>query len=100
MGDINLGLLNYYSLLIILASIFYAVNLNTIKTFLKENSAVEIAGYAFFIIGPLATFLLFSQIFLIKCIIIQMQVKLFFMFFYTRRIWHLPCDYYIQLFNN
>jgi len=58
-GDVNLGLLNYYSLLIILASIFYAVNLNTIKTFLKEISAVETAGYAFFIIGPISTFLLF-----------------------------------------
>jgi len=58
MGDVNLGLLNSYSLLIILASIFYAVNLNTIKTFLQEISAVEIAGYAFFIIGPISTYLL------------------------------------------
>ena len=57
-----MGLLNYYSLLIILASIFYAINLNTIKTFLKKNSAVEIAGYAFFIIGPIsAVFLFFSD---------------------------------------
>ena len=63
-GDVNLGLLNSYSLLIILASIFYAINLNTIKSFLKKISAVEIAGYAFFIIGPISTFLLlFSDFF-------------------------------------
>ena len=63
-GDVNLGLLNSYSLLIILASIFYAINLNTIKSFLKKTSAVEIAGYAFFIIGPISTFLLlFSDFF-------------------------------------
>ena len=65
-GDVNLGLLNYYSLLIILASIFYAVNLNTIKIFLKEISAVDIAGYAFFIIGPISMSLLFFSDFFDK----------------------------------
>tara|TARA_B100000900_G_scaffold27461_1_gene21252 strand:- start:2787 stop:3641 length:855 start_codon:yes stop_codon:yes gene_type:complete len=63
-GDVNLGIFNSYSLLIILASIFYAINLNTIKSFLKKTSAVEIAGYAFLIIGPISTFLLlFSDFF-------------------------------------
>ena len=64
--DANLGSLNSYSLLIILASIFYAINLNTIKSFLKKISAVEIAGYAFFIIGPISTFLLFFSDFFDK----------------------------------
>ena len=58
-GDSKLLGINNYSLLVILASIFYAINLNTIKFSLRELSAVEIAGFAFFIIGPISTILLF-----------------------------------------
>ncbi len=57
--DISLGIFNYYSLLIILASIFYAINLNTIKLYLKNFTALEIASYAFFIIGPICLCMLF-----------------------------------------
>jgi len=57
-NDFSLGMFNYYSLLIILASIFYAINLNTIKSYLKNFTALEIASYAFFIIGPICLCLL------------------------------------------
>lgn len=50
---------NNYSFLIIIASLFYAINLNTIKFSLKGLSAIEIAGLAFFIIGPICLIILF-----------------------------------------
>ena len=50
---------NNYSFLIIIASLFYAINLNTIKFSLKGLSAIEIAGLAFFIIGPICLIMLF-----------------------------------------
>ncbi len=55
-----------FSFLIILATICYAINLNTIKSKLSDISSINIAGFAFFIIGPICFFLLFFTDFFVK----------------------------------
>jgi len=55
-----------FSFLIILATICYAINLNTIKSKLSDISSINIAGFAFFIIGPISFFLLFFTDFFVK----------------------------------
>jgi drug/metabolite transporter (DMT)-like permease len=42
----------HYSWYIIVATMCYAISLNTIKNYLKEMSAIDISGLAFFVIGP------------------------------------------------
>ena len=41
-----------YSWYVIIATICYAISLNTIKNYLQNMSAIEIAGLAFFVVGP------------------------------------------------
>jgi drug/metabolite transporter (DMT)-like permease len=41
-----------YSWYIIVATMCYAISLNTIKNYLKEMSAIDISGLAFFVVGP------------------------------------------------
>ena len=41
-----------YSCYIIVATMCYAISLNTIKNYLKEMSAIDISGLAFFVVGP------------------------------------------------
>ena len=41
-----------YSWYVIIATICYAISLNTIKNYLQNMSAIDIAGLAFFVVGP------------------------------------------------
>jgi len=53
---------NWYGLLILLACLFYGINLNEIKLRLGDLSGLEITAIAFFIVGPFAGIgLLFSD---------------------------------------
>ena len=60
------GKINDFAFLIILATICYAINLNTIKSKLSDISSINIAGFSFFIIGPICFFLLFFTDFFVK----------------------------------
>jgi drug/metabolite transporter (DMT)-like permease len=42
----------HYSWYIIVATLCYAISLNTIKNYLQEMSAIDISGLAFFVVGP------------------------------------------------
>jgi len=52
--DFSLGKINSYALLIVLATIFYAININEIKTKLSHLTGVQITSLAFFFTGPAA----------------------------------------------
>ncbi|RUT78509.1 DMT family transporter [Ancylomarina longa] len=52
--DLSLGKVNSYALLIVLATIFYAININTIKSKLSHLTGVQITSLAFFFTGPAA----------------------------------------------
>ncbi len=60
------GEINDFAFLIILATICYAINLNTIKSKLSNISSINIAGFSFFIIGPTCFCLLFFTDFFVK----------------------------------
>jgi len=51
-GGINLDNI-HYSYLVICATICYAISLNTIKFSLQDMKAIDIAGIAFFVVGPI-----------------------------------------------
>lgn len=54
-----------YALLVVIAAIMYAANVNVIKAFLQEIHPVTITSMAFFVIGPFtAIYLLFATPFL------------------------------------
>jgi|SRR5690554_3575634 len=53
-----------YALLVVLATVSYATNVNFIKIFLKEIDAVNITSFGFLLIGPLAGTYLFSTNFI------------------------------------
>jgi drug/metabolite transporter (DMT)-like permease len=55
---------NPYILLIVLATIFYAISINVIKKYLQDLNASSIAALAFLIIGPIAATYLFNTRFL------------------------------------
>jgi len=52
--DLSLGKVNSYALLIVLATTFYAININTIKSKLSHLTGVQITSLAFFFTGPAA----------------------------------------------
>lgn len=53
---------SHYSYYVIVATMCYAISLNTIKNSLKEMSAMDISGIAFFVVGPLCLLaLIFSD---------------------------------------
>lgn len=53
-GGIGKGSFNAYALLIVLATFFYAINTNQIKTHLTHLSGLQITSLAFLFIGPVA----------------------------------------------
>jgi len=55
---------NIYVLLVVLATICYAVSINVIKKYLQDLNASSIAALAFLIIGPIAVLYLFNTSFL------------------------------------
>lgn len=50
----------FYSSLIIIATILYAINTNIIKTYLHHITALDITGFAFLFIGAVSTVYLFG----------------------------------------
>lgn len=50
----SLGSLNLYALLIVLATLFYGINVNEVKYNLKKMSGLDITALAFFLVGPWA----------------------------------------------
>lgn len=57
---------SFYVLLIVLATIFYAISINVIKKYLYDLNAASITALAFLIIGPLAAIYLFNTDFIIQ----------------------------------
>ena len=54
---------NWYAIFVIIASLFYAINLNEIKKFLQGLDALTITSVAFLFTGPLAgIYLLFTDV--------------------------------------
>ena len=53
-NNVNHGSFNAYALLIVLATTFYAVNVNQIKTNLSHLTGVQITSLSFLFIGPVA----------------------------------------------
>lgn len=52
--ELNFGSINSYALLIVLATSFYGININTIKAKLSHLSGVQITSLSFFFTGPAA----------------------------------------------
>ncbi|MEL7006422.1 MAG: DMT family transporter, partial [Bacteroidota bacterium] len=55
----SLAQLNLYALLVVLATIFYGINLNLIKFKIKDLTAKTITSISLFIVGPPAAIYLF-----------------------------------------
>ena len=51
--------LNFYALLIVLATLFYAISVNIIKNYLYDLDSVSIASLAFLFLGPFSAIYLF-----------------------------------------
>ena len=61
-GAEGIGGFNYYSIFILLATVFYAFSLNEMKHKLKGVDGITVTIFAFMIVGPLAgLYLLFSD---------------------------------------
>ena len=69
---------NIYIFLILLASIFYATNLNEIKAKLNDLDALAITSIAFFFIGPFSGIYLFSSDFFVRLSQPDAYLNLFF----------------------
>ncbi|MEL7147962.1 MAG: DMT family transporter [Bacteroidota bacterium] len=62
----GVGAVNAYALLVVLATIMYGINLNTIKYFLSEIDALTITSVSLLFVGPLAAVVLFSTDFTVR----------------------------------
>ena len=62
---------NYYTLLIVLATMLYGINANIIKSYLKDLSSVQIASYTLFFGAPVG--ILISTIFMPKNLSIDFE---------------------------
>ncbi|MEL6556675.1 MAG: DMT family transporter [Bacteroidota bacterium] len=62
LGSANggIGSVNAYALLVVLATIMYGINLNTIKYYLKNIDAITITSVSLLLVGPFAAAVLFS----------------------------------------
>ena len=68
-----------YSYFVIIATICYAISLNTIKYSLYDISAIDIAGFAFLTIGPICIFgLFFTEFFHKICYVKNSGTALFY----------------------
>ncbi len=52
--DLSFGNINSYALLIVLATVFYGININVVKARLSHLTGVQITSLAFFFTGPAA----------------------------------------------
>lgn len=58
--SISLGNINSYAFFIIAATICYAININTVKTYLTHLRGVQITSLTFFFIGPVALIIILT----------------------------------------
>jgi len=56
--------INFYTLLVILATVFYAISVNVIRKFLGDLDAISISALAFLFIGPASGIYVFSTDFM------------------------------------
>lgn len=61
--ELSLGNINIYALLIVLATIFYAINVNEVKAHLTHLTGIQITSLSFFFIGPVALIYLLTTSF-------------------------------------
>jgi drug/metabolite transporter (DMT)-like permease len=60
-GDgFHLGTVNSYALYIVLATLFYAISMNQIKSTLSHLTGVQVTSFSFLFIGPVALIYLFT----------------------------------------
>lgn len=66
LGSSNGGItsVNVYALLVVLATLMYGVNLNTIKYYLKDVDALTITSVSLLFVGPFAAIVLFNTDFI------------------------------------
>lgn len=57
----HVGDINYYAFYVVLATLCYGINLNLIKHYFTELTAVEITSISLFLVGPIAAVILFSS---------------------------------------
>ena len=62
-NTINYFKLNYFVLVVILATMCYAISINVIKKYLSDLDAITISTMVFLIIGPLSIFYIFTTSF-------------------------------------
>ena len=60
-GSEGFGSLNYYALLVVLATICYGFNLNIIKNYLGDLKPIVITGVSLLLVGPAAAVYLFGM---------------------------------------
>ncbi|HAF30596.1 MAG TPA: EamA family transporter [Bacteroidales bacterium] len=61
-GTSILGNINYYGLLVVLATICYGINVNHVKYIIKDLNGLELTSLAFMLVGPFAgIYLLFTD---------------------------------------
>lgn len=59
-NDVSLKNINAYAFFIVAATICYAININTVKTYLTHLKGVQITSLSFFFIGPVALIILLT----------------------------------------
>lgn len=59
-ADLSLGQLNYYALFVVLATVFYGLNLNLIKFYIPDLPALAITSISLLMVGPAAAIVLFG----------------------------------------
>lgn len=52
--ELSINNINIYAMLIVLATIFYAINVNEVKAHLTHLTGIQITSLSFFFIGPVA----------------------------------------------
>jgi drug/metabolite transporter (DMT)-like permease len=57
--------INNYILLVVLATVMYAISINVIKKYLQGIDALSVTALAFSILGPLSAFYIFNTDFLV-----------------------------------
>ena len=64
-GNVGVFEINNYMLLVVLATVMYAISINVIKKYLQSIDALSVTALAFSIIGPLSAFYIFNTDFLL-----------------------------------
>ncbi len=77
----NFGTFNYYALFVILATLFYGININLLKKYFPHLNSVVLTSLAMFTIGPLAImYLVFSDFMVILTTNVSAPLALLYLF--------------------